>query len=91
MITDFVLLDLGLEEITAEPKKHPLGRFEHWAAGWGTDAESALDSMLHHMDSLDYNIAGLEHRIKNTWNPSTVEGDGLQMYHLILKFNGGRE
>ena len=54
--------------------------FNGFAAGVGTDAESALDDMLHLMQD-DYDITGLEGQIKEGWEPSQEEGDGVSCYY----------
>jgi len=55
--------------------------------GLGTDAESALDCLLHNLQDHGYDVEGLEARIKAVWNPSTGEGNGATtFYHLYLVF-----
>ncbi len=60
--------------------------FNAFAAGVGTDAESALDDMLHLMQEQDYNITGLEGQIKEEWEPSSDEGWGHFYYHFGIIF-----
>lgn len=56
------------------------------AMGFGADAESALDDLLHILEQ-DYDITGLEGQIKEEWEPSTDEGDGhLFYYHFGIVF-----
>ena len=64
--------------------------FNGFAAGVGTDAESALDDMLHLMQEDDYDVTGLEGQIKEDWEPSTDEGDGVGCYYhfgIIFKWS----
>jgi hypothetical protein len=64
--------------------------FNAFTAGVGTDAESALDDMLHIMED-DYDITGLEGQIKEDWEPSQEEGDGHSRYYhfgIVFRFAG---
>jgi len=57
--------------------------------GIGTDAESALDDLLHTLQERGYDVGGLESRIKEVWNPTDEEGDGAGInYHLYLLRRG---
>jgi len=55
--------------------------FNGYAAGVGTDAESALDDMLFLMQDSGFDVSGLEGQIKEGWEPSTDEGDGENFYY----------
>jgi hypothetical protein len=85
-ITKFRLVDLGLKGLTREEATEALlPGWDHVAQGWGTDAESALDTLLHNLQANDFDVVGLEWQIKNIWNPTEVEGDGKNIYyHLYL-------
>jgi hypothetical protein len=93
----FEIVDLGIRNGMGTPRDEMLeaieivALFNGYAAGFGTDAESALDDMLHLMQEDDFDISGLEGQIKEGWEPSTDEGDGVScFYHfgIIFKFIG---
>lgn len=87
----FEHVDMGIREGMATPvdvmRKRTVGPYNGYIAGVGTDAESALDDMLHMMQEADYDITGLEGQIKDFWNPSQEEGDGKGcFYHFGITF-----
>jgi len=91
----FEIVDIGVRNGMGTPRDELLAAiqnpilFNGYAAGFGTDAESALDDMLQMMQEDDYDITGLEGQIKEDWEPSTDEGDGVGCYYhfgIIFKF-----
>ena len=71
------LIDTGVRQLS---KSQPLGcDFE----GIGTDAESALDDLLHNLQVAGYDVTGLEARIRSEWNPTMAEGDGMNTYYQL--------
>lgn len=75
----FELIDLGYDKRL--PAQVPQLHF--FAMGEGSEAESALDDLLHKMQERDYDVGGLEGSIKDIWHPSK-EADGV--YILVLFF-----
>ena len=64
--------------------------FNGFAAGVGTDAESALDDMLYLMQEDDFDITGLEGQIREGWEPSQEEGNGCDFYYhfgIVFKWS----
>jgi hypothetical protein len=93
----FEIVDFGIQEGIETPKaklylyaqmlREPHSLFNGYVTGVGTDAESALDDLLHTMQECGYDVAGLEGQIKEGWEPSMEEGDGRKFYyHLGLVF-----
>lgn len=82
-IKAFDLYETGLLALTEETVKR-LGLYK----GIGTDAESALDDLLHTLQLAGYDVTGVEVSIKERWNPTEEEGDGDQgYYHLYIKID----
>ena len=83
----FEMVDMGIRNGMGTPREELLDAikivrlFNGYAAGVGTDAESALDDMLHLMQEDGYDITGLEGQIKEGWEPSQDEGDGVNCYY----------
>ena len=90
----FEIVDLGIREGMGTPVdmfRSPAvsGVFNGFAAGVGTDAESALDDLLNTMQEQNYDITGLEGQIKEEWEPSQDEGVGNKFYYhfgIIFRF-----
>jgi hypothetical protein len=91
----FEIVDMGVRNGMGTPRDEMLkaietvALFNGYTAGVGTDAESALDDMLHLMQEQDFDITGLEGQIKEGWEPSTDEGDGVGCYYhfgIIYKY-----
>ena len=88
----FEIVDMGIRNGMGTPvnmsRKLAAGSelFNAFAAGVGTDAESALDDMLNTMQEQDYDITGLEGQIKEGWEPSQEEGWGHFYYHFGIIF-----
>lgn len=90
----FEIVDIGIREGMATPidemRAAMVGNlFNGYVAGVGTDAESALDDVLHMMQDSCYDITGLEGHIKEEWEPSLDEGDGKVCYYhfgIIFRF-----
>jgi hypothetical protein len=86
-ITKFKLIDtklMAIPQVVADETLLP--GWNAIAHGWGTDAESALDHLLHNLQENDYDVSGLEWQIKNVWNPTEEEGNGKDIYyHLYLQ------
>ena len=89
----FEIVDMGVRNGMRTPRDELLAAiqnpllFNGYAAGAGTDAESALDDMLNMMQLDDYDITGLEGQIKEGWEPSLNEGDGVCcFYHFGIIF-----
>lgn len=93
-IVFFEHVNLGIREGMDTPIKEMNDRMvgnlhNGFAAGVGTDAESALDDMLRILQEQDYDITGLEGQIKDFWNPMLEEGNGCDFwYHfgIVFKF-----
>jgi len=63
-------------------------KYDHTEYGEGTDAESALDDLLHKLSVRGFDVGGLEGCIKIVWMPNEDEGDGeTTRYYLGLNFN----
>ncbi len=90
-ITYIRIYDFGVENIASFEAWFPLSKknhTDHFEYGEGTDAESALDDLLHKLATKGFDIGGLEGRIKSMWMPSEDEGDGeTTQYYLGLDFN----
>jgi hypothetical protein len=88
----FEIVDIGIRNGMGTPRGEMLDAIENpilfngYTAGFGTDAESALDDMLHLMQEQDYDITGLEGQIKEDWEPGQDEGDGDCYYHFGIIF-----
>jgi len=81
------VMDLGVLPMEAD-KRTTSENWDHISWGVGTDAESALDDLLHNLQEGGYDVAGLEGEIKSDWNPSEDEGDGeTEEYRLVLLFD----
>ncbi|MHC4296451.1 MAG: hypothetical protein ACYS7Y_04050 [Planctomycetota bacterium] len=77
---DIKLLDLGYKPLPIDTVPPPL---HYFCMGEGSDAESALDDLLHKMQVRGYDVGGLEGRIKDIWCPAE-EAEGV--YILVLFF-----
>lgn len=92
LILFFEIVDMGIREGMETPRDELLKKVGHphifngYAAGVGTDAESALDDMFNLMED-DYDITELEGQIKKQWSPSLEEGNGRDFfYHFGIVF-----
>lgn len=89
----FEVVDIGIRNSMDIPcdemlmaNKNPL-LFNGYAAGVGTDAESALENMLVLMQDSGFNVSGLKSQIKEEWEPSQDKGDGENYYyHFGINF-----
>jgi hypothetical protein len=82
----FEIVDHGVLEGMATPIKKMRDAmvpivFNGYTCGVGTDAESALDDMLHMMQEDDFDVTRLEGQVKEEWEPSQDEGDGRKFYY----------
>jgi hypothetical protein len=84
-IAEFKLIDTRLEPISRLKACWNLKNHIAVIHGYGTDAESALDTLLHNLEVNGFDPEGMEARIKAVWTPSEEEGnfDDTQ-YHLYL-------
>jgi hypothetical protein len=78
-IKEFQLYETGLLALSDETVE-TLGLH----MGMGTDAESALDDLLHTLQVAGYDVTGVESSIKERWRPTEEEGE----YHLYILIGG---
>lgn len=83
-VNEFKLIDTRLEAIS---RLKACWNLQHYIAvihGYGTDAESALDTLLHNLEVNGFDPEGMETRIKEVWTPTEDEGNSDTQYHLYL-------